>query len=242
MTNRAPFKHKQGRPGRTPGKKTSGAPNWRRGYEGAILQLCARAPKLMNYCPPPVCDLLDTPPCNRPRRYVIMTVMSQSTSVWKLHFLRKISDSCAIKVLNIRISPWFSGFKEGTSASNISCKFQLHSLQIVSFKMATKIFQSDNHSLHPNCNCFLQPHLQRYPWNFLSKWPQRMSLKLRKCPRSFSFAFLCCRKKVGGGNLSAFGRQGLTEKLFFSFATCNLCLDEKLAMACNKNRPNLQNN
>ena len=51
MTNRVPFKHKQGHPGRASGKKTSGVPN-----SSTLLQGTK-----MNDFGPPVCDLLDTP-------------------------------------------------------------------------------------------------------------------------------------------------------------------------------------
>ena len=42
----------------------------------------------------------------------------------------------AIKVLNIRILSGFLHIKKGNGDSNISCKFQLYSMQIF-FKMAT---------------------------------------------------------------------------------------------------------
>ena len=62
MTNKAPFKHKQGHPGGAPGEKTSGALNWRRGgggwrrHSSTLLQGAKT-----NDSGPPVCDLLDTP-------------------------------------------------------------------------------------------------------------------------------------------------------------------------------------
>ena len=51
MTNRAPFKHKQGRSYKQ-GRKLQGRQIDGGGCEGAILHLCSRAPKLMTHWAP----------------------------------------------------------------------------------------------------------------------------------------------------------------------------------------------